>query len=109
MTEHPNHETQIAIEGFEQVDSLVSGVTVYAPKSKPQEGEKSKVYDCPNCGATTAYDISVGGIACEHCGYISPVKSKTLGKIADEFEFTLETISQAERGWGTRRQGLHCH
>jgi DNA-directed RNA polymerase subunit RPC12/RpoP len=109
MTEHPNHETQIAIEGFEQVDSLVSGVTVYAPKSKPQEGEKSKVYDCPNCGATTAYDVSGGGIACEHCGYISPVKSKTLGKIADEFEFTLETISQAERGWGTRRQGLHCH
>lgn len=98
-----------SLEGFEQVESLVNSVIVYAPKSKTKEQKETRVYSCPNCGATIAYDITGGGIACEHCGYISPVKSEALGRIADEFEFTLETVSQAERGWGIKRQLLNCN
>jgi hypothetical protein len=31
-----------------------------------------------------------------------------VGRAADDFEFTLETLSQARRGWGAQRQVLHC-
>ncbi|MDY6866553.1 MAG: TFIIB-type zinc ribbon-containing protein, partial [Chloroflexota bacterium] len=95
-------------EGYQQVPSQVSGVVVYAPKPESVEKAQAKTYKCPNCGANLAYDVSAGGIACEYCGYTAPVQSVHVGKTADEFEFTLETISQAERGWGVQRQVLHC-
>lgn len=110
MKDYPKQDqAELSLEGFEQVESLVNGVIVYAPKATTKVQKETRVYSCPNCGATTAYDVAGGGIACEHCGYISPVKSKVLGRIADEFEFTLETVSQAERGWGIKRQVLHCN
>jgi predicted RNA-binding Zn-ribbon protein involved in translation (DUF1610 family) len=95
-------------EHYEPVESRVSGVVVFAPKPKPFEKDQAKTYKCPNCGANLAYDVSAGGVACEYCGYIAPVRSAHVGKTADEFEFTLETVSQAERGWGEQRQVLNC-
>ena len=95
-------------EGFIQVDSKIPGVIVYAPMPETTTKDQVKSYACPNCGANIAYDVSAGGIACEYCGYIAPVKAVKVGKRAEEFEFTLETISQSTRGWGTARQVLHC-
>ena len=91
-----------------QVDSQVPGVMVYAPQPKTAQADQAKSFTCPNCGATIAYDVAAGGIACEYCGYTAPVRSIQVGKTADEFEFTLETVSQAARGWGIQRQVLHC-
>lgn len=98
-----------SLEGFEKVESHVPGVIVFAPVTKSKKEDQPRQYTCPNCGAATAYDVAAGGIACEHCGYISPVVAKVLGRLADEFEFTLETVSQANRGWGIKRQALHCN
>jgi len=95
-------------ERFIQVDSKVPGVIVYAPKPETTTKDRAKSYACPNCGANIAYDVSAGGIACEYCGYVAQVKAVNVGKTADEFEFTLETISQSTRGWGTKRQVLNC-
>jgi hypothetical protein len=36
------------------------------------------------------------------------VKAINVGHSAQDFEFTLETISQSNRGWGIKRQLLHC-
>jgi DNA-directed RNA polymerase subunit RPC12/RpoP len=93
---------------FIQVQSLVPGVVVYAPKPEEKVEDQVKTYACPNCGANTAYNVSAGGIACEYCGYTAPIKEKLVGKRADQFEFTLENISQSNTGWGTQRQVLHC-
>ncbi len=95
-------------EGFIETPSQVQGVSVYAPQAKAIEQDQTKRYDCPNCGATITYDISAGSVACEHCGYIAPIQAAVLGKTAENFEFTLETLSQAARGWGTTRKVLHC-
>ncbi len=95
-------------EGFQKVDSKIPDVIVYAPAPEQPKIEPKKSYACPNCGANIAYDISAGGIACEYCGYAAPVKAKTVGKQAEEFEFTLETLSRSEQGWGTQRQVLAC-
>lgn len=95
-------------KGFHQVESQIEGVVVYAPKQVAAAEDKTQSFACPNCGANVSYDVSAGGIACEYCGYVAPVKAVRLGKSADEFEFTLETISQSDRGWGVERQILHC-
>lgn len=95
-------------KGFQQVESHVEGVVVYAPQRATPSKEETKSFTCPNCGANVGYDISTGGIACEYCGYVAPIKAVTLGRSADEFEFTLETISQSDRGWGVDRKILHC-
>ena len=39
---------------------------------------------------------------------MAQTKSEELGKQAEEFEFTLETLEKAEQGWGVARQELHC-
>jgi Zn finger protein HypA/HybF involved in hydrogenase expression len=95
-------------ENYGQVPSAIDGITVYAP-IKQQEREKEPVtYHCPKCGATTRYKVSAGGVACEHCGFAAAVDAKTVGRMANEFEFTLETIKKAEQGWGTSKLELHC-
>ena len=95
-------------ERYARVESSVPGVTVYAPKPKDIKEDDTTSFKCPNCGANVAYDVSAGGVACEYCGYTAPVRSMQVGRTAEEFEFTLETISQSERGWGEERQVLHC-
>jgi len=95
-------------DGFTRVESRVPGVIVFAPEPKTKQIDQVTSYACPNCGASTAYDIAAGGIACEYCGYVAPVKSRQLGQSAQEFEFTLETLSQSDRGWGTERKMIHC-
>jgi len=108
MTEKRNSLSWLPPDKYQKVESQVPGVVVYAPKSKTIEKDQVKTYKCPNCGANLAYDISAGGVACEYCGYIAPVRSVHVGRTADEFEFTLETVSQSERGWGEKRQVLNC-
>ncbi len=94
--------------GYQQVESRVSGVSVYAPQPKKTEIDLARSFACPNCGASTVYDVSAGGISCEYCGYIAPISAQRVGKASPDFEFTLETLSQARQGWGVQRQVLHC-
>ncbi len=92
-----------------QVESAVPGITVYALRPVSTAAEDAPAtYKCPNCGAATKFDVAAGGVACEHCGYVAPARGEQVGRRAGEFEFTLETLSQAERGWGVARQELHC-
>ena len=58
----------IAPESFLPVESQLEGVSVYAPKPPETEKPAATSYKCPNCGATTRYDVRAGGVACEHCG-----------------------------------------
>lgn len=96
--------------GFQPVESVVPGITIYAPVSEqpPEAVEAPVSFKCPNCGASTRYNVAAGGVTCEYCGYSAPAKSDQVGRRAEEFEFTLETLSQAEQGWGIERRELHC-
>ena len=94
---------------YTQVDSALPGITVYAPRPKTVQADAPQTYTCPQCGATTKYDVAAGGIACEHCGYAAPAAAPALGRQAQQSEFTLETLSQAEHGWGVERKALHCN
>lgn len=94
--------------GYHAVESQMPGILVYAPLPKTETVETPGTYECPNCGATTKYDVSAGGVACEYCGYTAPAKAKAVGRAAEEAEFTLDTWQKAEQGWGIKRQALNC-
>jgi DNA-directed RNA polymerase subunit RPC12/RpoP len=93
---------------YQAVSSAQEGITVYAPIPEKLKEEEPTNYKCPNCGATTRFDITAGGVACEHCGYTAPAKAQKVGIAAERLEFTLETLSQADKGWGLDRRMLHC-
>ena len=93
---------------FKASSSALEGITVYIPIVAEEDSSAPEAFKCPNCGATTRYDISAGGVACEHCGYQAPVRAAKVGLNARVFEFTLEALSQAERGWGAERQEMAC-
>lgn len=73
-------------------------------------------FKCPNCGATTAFNPRAGSVTCANCGSVYAIHAENVGRDAAEFEFTLETVKQAEtystpelvRGWGVTRRELHC-
>jgi DNA-directed RNA polymerase subunit RPC12/RpoP len=69
------------------------------PNQRPKI-DQAVSYACPNCGANVAYNVSAGGIACEYCGYIALSQPPGWAGLLIDFEFTLETLSQARRGWG---------
>lgn len=109
MTESHQLKQWTPPERFIQHKSSIPGVTVFGPKTESLNKDQIKIYACPNCAANIAYDVSAGGVSCDYCGYRAPVRSVNVGKASENFEFTLETMSQSTRGWGTKREILHCH
>jgi DNA-directed RNA polymerase subunit RPC12/RpoP len=97
--------------GFISAESAIPGIVVYAPA--PEETEalpEVSDFKCPQCQATTAYSVADGGLRCAHCGYYEPPAKPIVGKGAQEFEFTVETMAVASQahGWGETRQELQC-
>jgi LSD1 subclass zinc finger protein len=93
---------------FTLVPSKVEGISIYAPIPETPSLDKPVNFKCPKCGATTRYNIEAGGVACEHCGYTAPIETQVVGRQAEQFEFTLETLEQSTQGWGVSRRELSC-
>lgn len=94
--------------GFRQIESTIDGITVWEPVPEEERQAGPVTYNCPNCGAVTRYNVAAGGVACEHCGYQAQIQSKVVGRGAEVYEFTLETLEKSNQGWGVARQEIHC-
>ena len=108
MLDHPKLSGWQPPSKYQPVPSTLEGITIFGPPPVDVVVEEPTTYKCPKCGATTKYDISAGGVACDHCGYNAQADAKKVGIQAQRSEFTLETLSQAEKGWGLDRRVLHC-
>lgn len=94
---------------FIPTQSAVEGIEVFRPAPpKDQDHRETVHFACPQCGATTAYSASNGGLTCTHCGYYEPPEKEMVGKGAERFEFTVETLDRAAHGWGEARKELQC-
>lgn len=97
--------------GFIPTASAIPGIAVYAPAPEEAETQPEIVeFKCPQCQATTAYSVADGGLRCTYCGYYEPPARTLVGKGAQEFEFTVETLAVASQahGWGEARKELQC-
>jgi hypothetical protein len=88
---------------FAPIQSALPGITVFAPRQKDDQAGALQSFKCPQCGATTGFDVAAGGVAFKHCGYQSSPQTETVGLQAEGMEFTLETLSKANLGWGLAR------
>ena len=89
--------------------SSVDGIEIYKPLSVVDDQYQEIVdFKCPQCGAVTAFSIVDGGLKCTHCGFYKEPQKETVGKGAQQFEFTLETMERAIHGWGDVRKALEC-
>jgi len=95
--------------GYVTTQSAVSGIEVYMP-APPDTGPQQEVVDfkCPQCGATTAYSVEDGGLTCSHCGYYEAPQKTIVGRGAEQFEFTVETMQRSAQGWGVERKEIAC-
>lgn len=94
---------------FVPLESALPGITVFAPRPIDKQTDAPQTFKCPQCGASTRFDVAAGGIACEHCGYTMGAQTETVGLQAQSMEFTLETLSKASLGWGIARKEMHCN
>jgi ribosomal protein L37E len=96
-------------ENYISVASAINGIDVFKPAPPREEEQRDVVeFNCPQCGATTAFSVKDGGLTCSHCGFYEPPKTQVVGKQAEQFEFTTETMERAARGWGEARKELEC-
>lgn len=95
--------------GYVKTDSALGGIEVYRP-APPDSSPQAEVVDfsCPQCGAATAYSAADGGLTCTHCGYYEAPKKAVVGRGAEQFEFTVETMERAAQGWGVARKEICC-
>ena len=94
---------------FIPTPSKIEGIEVYMPAPPDQEQHREIVeFACPQCGAATAYNAADGGLTCTHCGYHEPPHQVVVGRAAQQFEFTVETMQRAVQGWGDVRKELQC-
>ena len=96
-------------DDFQEIQSALPGISVFAPKPPKKEESQAKSYTCPQCGGKLAYDLLTSGLACQHCGYLAAIRAKVIAPTADKNEFTIETMNMADKGWGKMRNLLHCH
>ncbi len=94
--------------GYVEIETAVSGITVYKPYQEEEAHQEVVEFRCPNCTAATAYSTDDGGVTCAHCGYHDDPQSEQVGRQAEEFEFTVETMNRAVHGWGEARKELQC-
>jgi len=101
--------TNFPPQDYLPTESKLEGIQVYTP-APPDGGTRQPVVDfkCPQCGATTAYSAADGGLTCTHCAYFEPPEKSVVGKGAQEFEFTVETMQRAASGWGEARKEMAC-
>lgn len=93
---------------YQALPSKIEGITVFGPAPKQQTPQTPKTYICPQCGHTLAYDVNTAGISCAFCGYSSAVNLQKVQARDARFEFTLDVMQQAQRGWGEQRATLDC-
>jgi predicted RNA-binding Zn-ribbon protein involved in translation (DUF1610 family) len=95
--------------GFVLASSAVEGIDVYMPSPvKAKETQEVVEFNCPQCGATTAFSAADGGLKCSHCGFYQPPSEKVVGRNAAEAEFTIEIMERAATGWGRERKDVEC-
>jgi predicted RNA-binding Zn-ribbon protein involved in translation (DUF1610 family) len=93
--------------GFVPMASRIEGIELYGP-APTDEKEETRSFKCRHCGGTISYSATQQQLTCPFCGRDQTIDADTVGRRADEFEFTLETMSQAQRGWGETRRELVC-
>lgn len=93
---------------FQQISSALQGIAVFAPKPKAEEQRNAQTYTCPQCGGQLSYNLVTSGLACQYCGYQASVRARTIGPVAEKHEFTLDTMTKADQGWGKLRNLVHC-
>ena len=93
---------------YAAVESAVPGIEVFKPASKAEPHREVVAFKCPRCGANTAYSIADGGLVCTYCGYQDAPAPPPVGKSAEGFEFTVDVVERAGRGWGVERKELAC-
>ncbi len=94
--------------GFVKTKSAVSGIEVYMPRPPEEDGRAVIDFRCPHCDGATGYSTDDGGLTCSFCGYHEAPQVEVVGKGAQEFEFTVETVKRATNGWGAERKELVC-
>lgn len=95
--------------GYVPTKSAIPGIEIYKPAPENTGPQQEIVsFNCPRCDGTTAFNAADGGLTCSYCGYHEPPQKPIVGKGAEEFEFTVETVERAAHGWGVERIDLHC-
>lgn len=94
---------------YQRLESTVEGIEVYAPRPVQIAAEAEVMnFNCPNCGATTAYSVNDRGVTCRHCGFFEAPQGSPLGRNAEQLEFTVATMERAAQGWGVARKEICC-
>jgi predicted RNA-binding Zn-ribbon protein involved in translation (DUF1610 family) len=95
--------------GFVPTESAVEGITVFMPAPPaPTEHQEVVEFKCPNCGANQAYSAADQSLTCTACGYREVPRQPVVGKMAEQFEFKVETLQQSAHGWGVERKEMQC-
>lgn len=105
----PPQEDLFLRKGFVKTKSAVSGIEVYMPRPPEEDGREVVDFRCPHCDGATAYSTDDGGLTCSFCGYHEAPQVEVVGKGAQDFEFTVETVERSVNGWGQERKELVCN
>ncbi len=101
--------TDFPPKDYVQTESAVPGIAVYMPKPPEETYQEVVEFHCPQCDGVSAYSADNGGLTCTFCGYYEPSQQEVVGKQAEAFEFTVETMDRVAHGWGAERKELACN
>ncbi len=101
--------TDFPPKDYIQTPSAVPGIVVYMPRPPKETHQEVVDFHCPQCDGVSAYNAENGGLTCTFCGFYEPPEQEIVGKQAEAFEFTVETMERVAHGWGAERKELACN
>jgi predicted RNA-binding Zn-ribbon protein involved in translation (DUF1610 family) len=102
-------QTEFPPPGFVPAESAVAGIELFQPAPQAEAHQTVVDFRCPQCAGVTAYCTDEGALTCAFCGYHEEPQAAQVGRGAEQFEFTVETMRRATTGWGEARKELSCH
>ena len=69
LRQHPRLTAWQPPPTYQQRESQLEGITVFAPRPEVKTVDAVQSFKCPKCGASTQFDVAAGGVACEYCGH----------------------------------------
>jgi len=78
MLDHPKLSGWQPPSNYQPVPSTLEGITVFAPRPADVVVEEPTTYKCPQCGATTKYDIAAAGLPASTADIPPPPRPRRL-------------------------------
>jgi len=94
-------------EKLKETELMPEGASYSPQEEEIQEEAKTKLFQCPNCGASISYEINDAELVCQFCGFKRKIDERVINESTDQVLDTALPTTRAHR-WVDSQARITC-